>query len=354
MIRVLLADDQALVRAGFRALLDAQDGIEVVGEAEDGRQAVELAAEQRPDVILMDIRMPVLDGLAATREIALDRQLDSVRIVILTTFELDEYVFEAIRAGAAGIPGQGHQAERLDRGGAGRRRRRCAALTFCHPPADRGVRGAGEGATELDRSRGADRPRARGHGARRRRAFERSRSQPGSSSASRPRRHTSAGRWSSSASATAPSWSSWPTRPDSCAPAGLVRRNGEGSTISRPQPVAPVRGPLSHRRSEEEEPDLEGQKRAHHHRDHDRLDRVDLPPSSRLCFCCTHAEQPRRWLAHRWGSTGHPVVGGADPGQSHHGDGLEDRQCDHRRRDAGHAQRLATRRLRAEPEREDR
>jgi DNA-binding NarL/FixJ family response regulator len=103
MIRVLLADDQALVRAGFRALLDAQDGIEVVGEAEDGRQAVALAGEQRPDVILMDIRMPVLDGLAATREIALDRQLDSVRIVILTTFELDEYVFEAIRAGAAGF-----------------------------------------------------------------------------------------------------------------------------------------------------------------------------------------------------------------------------------------------------------
>jgi DNA-binding NarL/FixJ family response regulator len=103
MIRVLLADDQALVRAGFRALLDAQDGIEVVGEAEDGRQAVELATEQRPDVILMDIRMPVLDGLAATREIALDRQLDSVRIVILTTFELDEYVFEGLRAGAYGF-----------------------------------------------------------------------------------------------------------------------------------------------------------------------------------------------------------------------------------------------------------
>jgi DNA-binding NarL/FixJ family response regulator len=103
MIRVLLADDQALVRAGFRALLDAQHGIEVVGEAEDGRQAVELAGEHRPDVILMDIRMPVLDGLAATREIALDRQLDSVRIVILTTFELDEYVFEAIRSGAAGF-----------------------------------------------------------------------------------------------------------------------------------------------------------------------------------------------------------------------------------------------------------
>lgn len=103
MIRVLLADDQALVRAGFRALLDAQEGIEVVGEAEDGRQAVELARETKPDVILMDIRMPVLDGLEATREIALDRALDCTRIVILTTFELDEYVFDAIRAGAAGF-----------------------------------------------------------------------------------------------------------------------------------------------------------------------------------------------------------------------------------------------------------
>jgi DNA-binding NarL/FixJ family response regulator len=103
MIRVLLADDQALVRGGFRALLDAQDGIEVVGEAEDGKQAVELARELKPDVILMDIRMPVLDGIAATREIALDRQLNHARIVILTTFEIDEYVFDAIRAGAAGF-----------------------------------------------------------------------------------------------------------------------------------------------------------------------------------------------------------------------------------------------------------
>jgi DNA-binding NarL/FixJ family response regulator len=103
MIRVLIADDQALVRAGFRALLDAQDGIEVVGEAADGREAVDMARTLQPDVVLMDIRMPVLDGLDATREISRDRRLDNVRIVILTTFELDEYVFEAIRSGAAGF-----------------------------------------------------------------------------------------------------------------------------------------------------------------------------------------------------------------------------------------------------------
>jgi DNA-binding NarL/FixJ family response regulator len=102
-IRVLLADDQALVRAGFRALLDAQDGIEVVGEAADGREAVDLTRALKPEVVLMDIRMPALDGIAATRAIAADPTLDGVRIVILTTFELDEYVFDALRAGAAGF-----------------------------------------------------------------------------------------------------------------------------------------------------------------------------------------------------------------------------------------------------------
>lgn len=103
MIRVLLADDQALVRAGFRALLDAQDDIEVVAEAEDGEEAVRLASELRPDVVLMDIRMPGLDGLEATRRIVADPALDRVRIVILTTFDVDEYVFEAVRLGASGF-----------------------------------------------------------------------------------------------------------------------------------------------------------------------------------------------------------------------------------------------------------
>ncbi|MPY63187.1 response regulator transcription factor [Streptomyces spongiae] len=103
MIRVLLADDQSLVRAGFKALLDAQPDIEVAGEAADGEEALRRVRELRPHVVLMDIRMPLLDGLAATRRISDDQGLKDVKVVMLTTFELDEYVFEAIRSGASGF-----------------------------------------------------------------------------------------------------------------------------------------------------------------------------------------------------------------------------------------------------------
>ncbi|HEX4755748.1 MAG TPA: response regulator transcription factor, partial [Candidatus Dormibacteraeota bacterium] len=103
MIRVLLADDQALVRGGFRMLLESADDIEVAGEASDGDQAVALVTAMRPDVVLMDIRMPGTDGLEATRRIAADETLAGVRVLILTTFEADEYVYQALRAGASGF-----------------------------------------------------------------------------------------------------------------------------------------------------------------------------------------------------------------------------------------------------------
>ncbi len=102
-VRVLLADDQTLVRSGFRALLERADDIEVVGEAADGTEAVRLAQALTPDVVLMDIRMPGMDGLEATRRIAADERLSGVRVIMLTTFDLDEYVFESLRAGAGGF-----------------------------------------------------------------------------------------------------------------------------------------------------------------------------------------------------------------------------------------------------------
>jgi DNA-binding NarL/FixJ family response regulator len=103
VIRVAIADDQTLVRAGFVSLLAATDDITVVGEASDGAEAIELARHGRPDVFLMDVRMPRVDGLEATRRIAADPDLASARVIILTTFELDEYVFESLRAGASGF-----------------------------------------------------------------------------------------------------------------------------------------------------------------------------------------------------------------------------------------------------------
>jgi DNA-binding NarL/FixJ family response regulator len=102
-VRVLLADDQKLIRAGFRLIIDLAEGMEVVGEASDGAEAVAMALEQRADVVLMDIRMPGVDGIEATRRIAADPRLDGVRVVVLTTFEADDNVLAALRAGASGF-----------------------------------------------------------------------------------------------------------------------------------------------------------------------------------------------------------------------------------------------------------
>jgi DNA-binding NarL/FixJ family response regulator len=112
-IRVVIADDQPLVRTGFKALIQPAPDLEVVGEAGDGREAVRLARSARADLVLMDIRMPVLDGLAATRLITGDEDLAGVKVLILTTFEIDEYVFEALRAGASGFLGKSADAEEL-------------------------------------------------------------------------------------------------------------------------------------------------------------------------------------------------------------------------------------------------
>ncbi|MBE8475901.1 response regulator [Streptomyces justiciae] len=112
-IRVLLADDQALLRSAFRVLVDSEPDMEVVGEASDGAEVVRLAKEERADVVLMDIRMPGTDGLAATRMISEDPSLAHVRVVILTTFEVDDYVVQSLRAGASGFLGKGSEPEEL-------------------------------------------------------------------------------------------------------------------------------------------------------------------------------------------------------------------------------------------------
>ena len=112
-IRVLLADDQDLVRAGLRLIIDRAPGLEVVGEAANGTDAVRLARETRADVVLMDIRMPGLDGLSATRRIMAEDDLAGVKVLILTTFEVDQYVFEALRSGASGFLGKGARPEVL-------------------------------------------------------------------------------------------------------------------------------------------------------------------------------------------------------------------------------------------------
>jgi DNA-binding NarL/FixJ family response regulator len=112
-IRVLLADDQALLRSAFRVLVDSEPDMEVVAEASDGTEAVQLTRQERPDVVLMDIRMPGTDGLQATRLISADPELAQVRVVILTTFEVDDHVVQALRAGASGFLGKGSEPDEL-------------------------------------------------------------------------------------------------------------------------------------------------------------------------------------------------------------------------------------------------
>jgi DNA-binding NarL/FixJ family response regulator len=112
-IRVLLADDQALIRGGFRVLIDSAPDLQVVGEAANGREAVELARSTRADVVVMDVRMPEMDGLEATRAICADEDLAGVKVLVVTTFEIDEYVVQALRAGASGFLGKGVEPEEL-------------------------------------------------------------------------------------------------------------------------------------------------------------------------------------------------------------------------------------------------
>ena len=158
MIRVLIVDDQSLVRAGFRMILEAEDDVEVVGEASDGAEAIDASAEHSPDVILMDVRMPNVDGLEATRRL-LEGKSEGPRILILTTFDLDEYVWEALHAGASGFllkdtpPEQLVDAIRVVASGDR------TARTGDHPPGHRGVReqAAGVGPQTGPGARRADR-----------------------------------------------------------------------------------------------------------------------------------------------------------------------------------------------------
>jgi CheY-like chemotaxis protein len=173
-IRLLIVDDQELVRTGFRLFLETQDDLEVVGEAGDGAEAIERARELRPDVVLMDIRMTGMDGIEATARLTAAGIEPPPRVLVLTTFDLDEYVFGALRAGASGFLLKDAPPRAPARGDPGRSRRRSAALAVDHSPADRGLRRPHRPGRAADSAaRAVDAPRARGARSRRARTLER-------------------------------------------------------------------------------------------------------------------------------------------------------------------------------------
>ena len=164
-VRLLIADDQALVRAGFRMILDAEDDLDVIGEATDGLDAVEQAKRLKPDVVLMDIRMPELDGIEATRRLLAQAGDHPVRVLMLTTFDLNEYVYEALRAGASGFLLKDVPPEQLAAGIRVVAQGEALLAPSHHPPADPGVRGrlprpahAPEGPGRADRARAGSVP----------------------------------------------------------------------------------------------------------------------------------------------------------------------------------------------------
>ena len=245
-IGILIADDQALVRAGFRMIIEAQDDLRVVAEARDGGEAVEASRRSRPDIVLMDIRMPTIDGLEATRRIMAAAD-EPPRVLILTTYDLDEYVFDALHAGASGFLLKDVPPEHLVAGNPDRRGGRFAALAVRDPAPDRVVRPSQHPRAEHRRSSGSSR-HANSRSSPWSRAVSRTPRSPISSwFPERRSRHTLPGCSRSCDSATASRRSCLPTRPASSGPARTARisndRAGTRASTREPQPASRPRRP---------------------------------------------------------------------------------------------------------------